>query len=130
MKASRKIRRAARHQYHACLVDGLLDDARARTVAGLLGGSKKRGALSLLTEDQRLVPLDRARHTAVVESGAPLVADERETVRAELARKYGPHVEASFEQNPALIGGMRIRVGSNVFDNSVRAKLAALASRL
>jgi F-type H+-transporting ATPase subunit delta len=130
MKASKKIRRAARQLYRACLVDGRLDAARVRLVAERLAGSKQRGALALLTDFQRLVRLDSDRNTAIVESAAPLVADVREGLQAELARKYGPRLVASFADNPALIGGMRIRVGSDVYDSSVRAKLAALASRL
>ena len=130
MKASRKTRRAARQLYRACLVDGLLDGGRVRTVAEQLAVSKKRGALALLMDFQRLVRLDRDRHVAVVESAAPLAADDRDGIRAQLARTYGTSLEASFEENPALIGGMRIKVGSNVYDNSVRAKLAALSSRL
>jgi F-type H+-transporting ATPase subunit delta len=130
MKASRKTRRAARQLYRACLVDGLLDGGRVRTVAESLAASKKRGALALLMDFQRLVRLDRDRHVAVVESAAPLATDDRDGIRAQLARAYGANVEASFAENPALIGGMRIKVGSNVYDNSVRAKLAALSSRL
>ena len=130
MKASRKTRRAARQLYRACLVDGLLDGGRVRTVAEQLAVSKKRGALALLLDFQRLVRLDRDRHVAIVESAAPLAADDRDGIRAQLARRYGASLEASFEENPALIGGMRIKVGSNVYDNSVRAKLAALSSRL
>jgi F-type H+-transporting ATPase subunit delta len=130
MKASRKTRRAARQLYRACLVDGLLDGGRVRTAAQQLAVSKKRGALALLMDFQRLVRLDRDRHVAVVESAAPLAAGDRDGIRAQLARAYGASVEASFEENPALIGGMRIKVGSNVYDNSVRAKLAALSSRL
>ena len=130
MKASRKTRRAARQLYRACLVDGLLDGGRVRTVAEPLAVSKKRGALALLMDFQRLVRLDRDRHVAIVESAAPLAADDRDGIRAQLARRYGASLEASFEENPALIGGMRIKVGSNVYDNSVRAKLAALSSRL
>jgi len=130
MKASRKIRRAARHLYRACLVDGLLDGDRVRSVARGLSSTKRRGALAVLSDFQRLVRLDRDRHTAIVESAAPLVADEREGIRARLARTYGSTLAASFEQNPSLIGGMRITVGSDVYDSSVRAKLAALASRL
>ena len=77
-----------------------------------------------------MVRLDRDGHRAAVESATSLADDVREDVRAGLARVYGPGLETSFDQNPALIGGMRIRVGSDVYDSSVRAKLAALASRL
>jgi F-type H+-transporting ATPase subunit delta len=60
----------------------------------------------------------------------PLVGTLREGIQAGLTRAYGPGLEASFEQNPALIGGMRIKVGSDVYDGSVRARLAALEARL
>ena len=39
---------------------------------------------------------------------------------------YGPELNTSFADNPALIGGMRISVGSDVYDGSVKAGLAAL----
>ena len=39
---------------------------------------------------------------------------------------YGPGISTSFAHNPALIGGMRIHVGSDVYDGSVRAGLDAL----
>ena len=130
MKANKKIRRAARQLYRACLVDGTLDANRVRIVAKRLAGAKRRGALALLTDFQRLVRLDRDRHTAIVESAAPLGADVREGIEAQLARKYGSSLSASFAQNPALIAGTRIKVGSDVYDSSVRAKLDALSSRL
>lgn len=47
-----------------------------------------------------------------------------------LAHVYGPDIEASFTENPALIAGLRIKVGSDVYDGSVQARLAALQSRL
>jgi F-type H+-transporting ATPase subunit delta len=83
-----------------------------------------------LSEFQRLVRLDRDRHAARVESAAPLASEARAAVQASLARVYGTGVEASFEENSGLIGGMRIKVGSDVYDGSVRAKLAALQARL
>ena len=66
--------------------------------------------------------LDRDRHTAIVESAAPLAGSVRDDVQAGLARIYGPGLETSFGENPALIGGMRIKVGSDVYDGSVRAQ--------
>jgi F-type H+-transporting ATPase subunit delta len=87
---------------------------------------KRRGGLALLSHFQRLVKLEYARHTAQVESAVPLAADLRASVQASLARRYGPGISASFVHNPGLIGGMRIRVGSDVYDGSVRARLAVL----
>jgi len=111
-------------------VNGAFDEARARTVAGHLAASRTRGALPLLEAFHRLVRLDRDRHAAVVESAAPLDEALRAQVRSGLARVYGGTIDASFAENPALIGGMRIKVGSDVYDGSVRARLAELAARL
>ena len=48
-------------------------------------------------------------------------------LRANLTRKYGAGLNIAFAQNPALLGGLRIKVGSDVFDNSIQARLDALA---
>jgi F-type H+-transporting ATPase subunit delta len=129
MKQSRKARRAARQLYQLCLVDGLLDDGRVRLVARRVAASGRRGALPILSGFQRLVRLERDRHTAIVESAVPLAGSVRDAVQDGLARVYGRGLETSFGQNPALIGGMRIKVGSDVYDGTVRARLAALAAR-
>jgi F-type H+-transporting ATPase subunit delta len=67
---------------------------------------------------------------ALVESATPLPFDVQETVTTGLAGVYGPAVKATFIVTPALLGGMRIKVGSDVYDGSVRARLAALEGRL
>ena len=74
--------------------------------------------------------LDSERNSALVESATPLMPDMRADIQAGLTRVYGPGVAATFAENPALIGGMRIKVGSDVYDDSVRARLAALQARL
>ena len=130
MKARRKVQRAARELFRLCLVDGLVDEGRVRQIAHGLASSTRRGAVPVLADFLRLVRLESDRRTAVVESATPLAAELREDIEAGLARVYGPGVDATFTENPALIGGMRIKVGSDVYDDSVRARLAALESRL
>jgi len=126
MKVSKQSRREAKQLFRACLVNGLLDEPRVRlTVQKLLEG-KPRGYQAILSHFQRLVKLDIERRTARVESAMPLPSDLQSLVETDLARHYGPGLLLSFGQNPALIGGMRIKVGSDVYDGSVQAKLAAL----
>ena len=129
MKTNRRARRAARRLYRACVLDGLLDEGRARQVVERVAGARRRGSLAFLSHFQRLVRLDRARHQAVVESATPLPSDLRASVETGVARAYGPGVSTSFADNPALIGGMRVKVGSDVYDGSVRAALLALEER-
>jgi F-type H+-transporting ATPase subunit delta len=130
MKGSRQVKRTARRLYRLCLVDGALDPGRVRLVAERLAGSNRREAMAILAGFQRLVRLDTDRHTAVVESATPLEETVRSQVRADVAQRYGSRIDTSFVENAALIGGMRIKVGSDVYDGSVRARLAALEARL
>jgi F-type H+-transporting ATPase subunit delta len=126
MKTNRQIKREAKRLFRLCLVNGLLDEGCARQVVQRVIDDKRRGDLALLSYFQRLVKINYARRTAEVESAMPLPAEMRERIQAALARIYGPGVSASFAHNPGLIGGMRIKVGSDVYDGSVRARLAAL----
>jgi len=116
----------AKRLFRLCFVNGLLDEGRTRQVLQRIIDDKRRGGLSLLSHFQRLVKLEIARHTAEVESAIPLATDFREKIETGLSRIYGPGLRASFVQNPELIGGMRIKVGSDVYDGSVRARLVEL----
>ena len=126
MKMTTQIRRRAKQLYRLCLVNGVLDEGRVRQVVQTVVQSKRRGYLVLLARFQRLVKLDFARHTANVESAIPLPADLRASVEAGLKKEYGPDINAVFSDNPTLIGGIRIQVGSDVYDGSVRFGLALL----
>jgi F-type H+-transporting ATPase subunit delta len=126
MKVTKQARRIAKQLFRLCLVNGLLDENRARQVVRQVVAAKPRGYLATLSHFRRLVELDCARHTATVESALALPADFQAGVQTGLARAYGPGLTTSFAANPALIGGMRVRVGSDVYDGSVQARLAAL----
>jgi len=126
MKKATQIRRQARQLFRLSVIDGMLDEDRVRQVVHQVLQSKRRGSLALLKQFQRLVMLDRAMHTAHIESAQALPADLRTRVQAGLTGTYGAGITTLFRQNSALIGGMRIRVGSDVYDGSVRAGLEAL----
>ena len=126
MKTIKQLESEAKHLYRLCLVDGFLDEDRVRQVVRRVLESKQRGSFTLLSHFRRLVKLDCARHTATVESATPLPADLQTSVSSDLERLYGPKLSISFADNSALIGGMRIKVGSDVYDSSVKARLAAL----
>jgi F-type H+-transporting ATPase subunit delta len=126
MKVTKQARREAKQLFRLCLVNGLIEEQRARQVVQQIVAAKPRGYLATLSYFQRLVELDCARHTAKIESALALPADLQAGVQTGLARAYGPGLTTSFAENRALIGGMRIRVGSDVYDGSVKARLAAL----
>ena len=112
--------------FRFCVVDGLLDEGRTREVVQRVLASKRRDCLALLSRFQRLVRLDQEAHTAAVETASPLPPDLRANVESGLRNAYGPKMSIQFAQKPALIGGMRIKAGNDVYDGSVQFELAAL----
>jgi F-type H+-transporting ATPase subunit delta len=126
MKTRKQTEREAKRLFRFCLLNGLLDEGRVRRVIQRVIESKRRGDLFLLSHLHRLVRLDRNRHFAEVLSVVELPADLRTRVEAGLRRMYGPAIHIQFSQLSSLIGGIRIRVGSDVYDGSVQSELAAL----
>jgi len=130
MKISKKAKDEARQLYHLCIVNGRLDENRVRQVVQRVIAAKTRDGAAILAHFLRLVRLDCARHTAVVESAAPLSADLQAVIQAGLTRRYGPGLAMAFSQRPALLGGIRVQVGCDVYDGSVRAGLETLEKGL
>jgi len=126
MKTRKQAEREAKQLFRFCLLNGSLDEGRVRRVIERVMESKRRGYRVLLSHFHRLLRLDRDRHLAEVASAAQLPADLRAIVEAGLRRTYGSRINIQFTHLPSLIGGMRIRVGSDVYDGSVRSELAAL----
>jgi F-type H+-transporting ATPase subunit delta len=126
MKITKRAKRKAKQLYRFCLVNGLLDENRVRQVVQHAVAIGDRDCASVLAHFLRLVKLDCAQHTATIESATPLPADLKTAVQTGLTQRYGPGLTAAFAQRPGLIGGVRIQVGCDVYDGSVRAGLEAL----
>jgi F-type H+-transporting ATPase subunit delta len=126
MKISKQARHEARQLFRSCQAGGLLDENRVRQAVRVIAERKPRGYAAVLSQFQRLVKLDVARHTARIESASALPPPFQAQVQADLTRRYGVGLSFVFVQNPALLGGVRIQVGGDVYDGSVQARLAAL----
>ena len=126
MKISKQSRREAKELFRCCQVNGLLQEGRVRQAVQQVIAKKPRGYLAILTQFQRLVKLDEARRTATVQSAVALSAEVQAGIRSNLTRRYGPGLNLSFGQDAALLGGLRIQVGSDVYDGSVQGRLNRL----
>ena len=130
MKISKDALRSARQLFRACFDDsGRLHNTRVKRVVQRVGEAKPRNFQAILTAFQRLIRLEVEKRTATVESVAQLSTETREQLRRDLQKKYGEDLTLDFFINPELIGGLRVKVGSHVWDGSVRAKLQALRER-
>src|SRR5260221_6815802 len=128
MKTAKQARREANQLSRLCLANGSLDEDRARLVVQRLVGAARPGTLPVLSRFQRLVELDRTTHRADVTSALPLPPDIRALLEAGVARLYGPGIVTAFAEDPMLLGGVRITVGSDVYDRTGKAGLAGGAA--
>jgi len=129
MKIPKLSRREARELFRACLSGGGLDENRVRNVVSRVAAGKPRGYLAILTHFQRLVRLEISRRTAKIESATALSSQMQAEMQADLSRRYGAGLAFAFLQNPALIGGVRVQVGGDVYDGTVAGRLNELRNK-
>ena len=127
MKISKQAKRDAKHLFNTCKLNGLLDDERVRQSVLAVVARKPRGYVAILSHLHRLVKLDLDRRAALVESAVALTPAQQSAVQQNLVQRYGAGLNIAFAQNAALIGGLRIKVGSDLIDGSVQNRIAALA---
>jgi F-type H+-transporting ATPase subunit delta len=122
------------------------DDAAKAVIAtaGELGvDDTTRNFLGVLAQNRRLAELPAiirafrllaARHrgevTAEVTSAHPLDDEQVEALRQSLRSRVGREVSVDLSVDPALLGGLVVRIGSQMIDSSIRTRLNALASAM
>lgn len=126
MKISKQTRRDAREIFRSAEVNGRLEETRLRQRVDEIVSMKPRGYVGILSQLLRLVKLDQDRRSARVESFSPLSAEMQSQLKANLERRFGAGLNFSFVENASLLGGIRVRVGSDVFDGTVRGRLEQL----
>jgi F-type H+-transporting ATPase subunit delta len=130
MKISKSARRGAKQLFRICLVNGVLDQGRVREVLRKVAEAKPRRYMAILSHFGRLVRLEIERRTARVASAVALPPEMAQSITNQLNQVYGQGLTISFEQDAALIGGLRVKVGSDVYDGSIQGRLARLAQSL
>lgn len=130
MKRNKEAIRTARQLLRSTFVDGKLDEGRAQRIVEQIKAAKPRGFLQILEGYVKLLRLELEKRHAVVESAIELDAGMANKVREDLMKSYGGDLSFEFRINPALLGGMRVRVGSDVWDGSIRTRLTQLADAI
>ncbi len=128
MKISKVAAANARRLFGLCQTGGRIDDSKLRAVTARLIESKPRDYRAVLSAILRLTRLELERSKVTVESAVELDEATRQRILADLTKVHGPGLDAQFLVNPALIGGLRIRVGNDVLDGSVQGRLDRLSA--
>lgn len=126
MKISKRSKRDAKALFRSAVVNGVMDEGKVRIAVKAVLEKKPRGYLAILEHLQRLVKLETDRRSARVESAIALSPEQQAGVNSSLERIYGRGLNITFSLNPALVGGLRVRVGSDVYDGSIAARLQLL----
>ena len=127
MKGTTQSRRFAQQLFKSCQVNGQLDADRTQKSVQLLIEKKPRGYFGILQHLHRLVKLDEASRTARVESAVALGQVQQQDIQDSLNQLKDGNVTVEFAENPRLIGGMRVKIGDDVFDGSVKTRLTGLS---
>lgn len=130
MKINKEIRQISRDLLRSSFTDGQLDEGRVGAMVKSLIEKKPRNYLAILDNYKRLLRLEIEKRTATIETASQLAPDAGQQIVENLKRRYGMDLTTNFVVNPELLGGMRIRVGSDVWDSSVRNRLQRLANQL
>lgn len=127
MKVSKVAAANARRICRICQTQGRLDEFKLRDAVARIAAAKPRGYRGILVALRRLVRLETQRRHAVIESAVPLDEPTKMRIAANLGIKYGADLSFEYRTTPDLVAGLRIRVGSDVWDGSVKARLDRLA---
>lgn len=94
---------------------------------GLLAANGRANALaSVITSYEALAAKARGAVSAEVVTAVPLTRDQANGVAAALRQALGKDPEIATRVDPAILGGIKVKVGSRLFDASLRTKLDSL----
>ena len=130
MKINKETRQLSKELLRASFLEGKLDNGRIASLVISLIKKKPRNYIKVLESYRRLLRLEMEKRSATIETATELAPESRAQIVTNLKRKYGSDLAVRSIVNPELLGGLRIRVGSDVWDSSVRNRLHRLQQQL
>jgi F-type H+-transporting ATPase subunit delta len=130
MKLNKEIRQLSRKMLQASFTNGQLEPGRISSLVDSLIAQKPRNYIDVLKNYKRLLRLEVQKRHATVETATEVDPAVRSKIEANLKSRYGDGLTTGFQVDPRLLGGMRIRVGNDVWDGSVRNRLERLQHEL
>ena len=128
MTLDKKTRQFARSLFKLSIEQGRVSESRVSEILDWVAQQKLPQVASLLREFLRLITAEINRRVARVEHAGDLSTDAVREISEPFSQRYGRPIEATAMRNPDLIAGLRVRIGCDVYENSVASQLAALKS--
>ena len=130
MRINKEIRQLSKEMLRASVTDGQLDRGKTASLVQSLIVKKPRHYIDILQRYKRLLRLEIEKRHAKIESATDLSPQAAFEIGARLKRKYGEDLTTEFVVDPTLLGGVRVRVGSDVWDGTLRNRLERLQQQL
>jgi len=128
MAANKKTKLLAKQLFKLSLINGQVSAGQVEGVLGYLEKTQPHHLLALLKLYHRAIATELARSHAVVEHAGPLGEATLKLIERTMTQRYQRSVTASAKANPKLLAGLRVRVGSDVYESTVAGQLASLSS--
>lgn len=124
----KQVQQLARQFFKLSVVDGSLSSERVAAVLAYIEKHRPAQTVSVLKAYRRLIAAEVARGEAVVEHAGPITPATLATIETAMTKRYGRKIATVTKPNAKLLGGIRVRVGDDVFESSLAGQLAALAT--
>ena len=127
MRADKKTRLLAKQLFKLSVVNGAVSAEQVTGVLGYVEKTSPRQAVTLLKLYHQYIATELAKSEAVVEHAGPVSDAALQAIGAAMTKKYSRPVTASAKANPKLLAGLRVRIGSDVYESTVAGQLANLS---
>ena len=126
MRTAKEARKVSGLLFRNSFTEGKLDKEKISHMVETLLAEKPRHYFDALKDYQRLIRLETEKRHAVIESATQLNSALANQIVTNLRRRYGDDLTTEFRTNPDLLGGLRIKIGDDVWDGSVKNRLHKL----
>jgi len=127
MAADKQTKLLAKQLFKLSVVNGVVSPEQVAGVLGWVEKTSPRRPVAVLKAYHHRIALELAKSRAEIEHAGPIADTTLKSIEAAMTKKYARPVTASAKANPSLLAGLRIRVGSDVYESSVAGQLATLS---
>ncbi|MBA4138744.1 MAG: hypothetical protein C0518_15670 [Opitutus sp.] len=127
MAANKQTKLLAKQLFKLSVVDGTVSPEQVAGVLGWIEKHQPRQSLALLKAYHHRIQIELAKSQAVVEHAGPISDATLKLIENAMAKKYARPIAASAKPAPQLLAGLRVRVGSDVYESTVAGQLASLS---
>jgi F-type H+-transporting ATPase subunit delta len=127
MAANKQTKLLAKQLFKLSVVNGAVSPEQVAGVLGWIEKHQPRQSLALLKAYHHRIQIELAKSQAVVEHAGPVSDATLKQIESAMSKKYARPIAASAKPAPQLLAGLRVRVGSDVYESTVAGQLSSLS---